>query len=407
MAVIKRSIKGAPLTHAEMDGNMDEILLRATKSGTVLSDTLTVNTDALVVNSGKRVLVGPGVDDGVNQFQVKGSAVITGNTTLGDATTDTVTVNGYMGIGGSPTPSTGLAIKSTSLSGSGQYGVLSDVTVTSAAIYNARAFNARVNTPDAAFTVANLYSYYANNAIKGASSTITSLYGLYVEDQTRGTNNYGIASLVSSGANKWNIYASGTAANYFAGKLLIGTTTDDGVNKLQVNGSTSISGNLMLDNTVGNWRGFNTSTISVGGTTAAGELQLARDISISGSSVGAVVFIKANAPTTVLGERALGLMSVVCNSTATTCGGNMSFSTKPEGGTLPITAMTITNIQNVLIGTTTDDGVNKLQVNGSIAMNPTITTTAPSAGGAGALPATPTGYATMYIGGVARKIAYY
>jgi hypothetical protein len=36
---------------------------------------------------------------------------------------------------------------------------------------------------------------------------------------TSGTNNFGITSLVSSGTNKWNIYASGTAANYFAGNV--------------------------------------------------------------------------------------------------------------------------------------------------------------------------------------------
>jgi hypothetical protein len=62
---------------------------------------------------------------------------------------------------------------------------------------------------------------------------------------------------------------------------------------------------------------------------------------------------------------------------------------------------------NVLIGTATDNGSDKLQVNGSIAMSPTTTTTAPAAGGAGALPATPTGYANIRIGGTVRKIAYY
>jgi hypothetical protein len=57
------------------------------------------------------------------------------------------------------------------------------------------------------------------DATKGAGSTITNLHGVYIEDQTQGTNNFGITSLVSSGTNKWNIYASGTAANYFAGNV--------------------------------------------------------------------------------------------------------------------------------------------------------------------------------------------
>ena len=46
-------------------------------------------------------------------------------------------------------------------------------------------------------------------------------------------------------------------------------------------------------------------------------------------------------------------------------------------------------------------------VAGTFGFNPATTTTSPSAGGAGALPATPTGYATVTIGGTARKIAYY
>ncbi|MDN7825096.1 hypothetical protein QZN01_20805 [Burkholderia cenocepacia] len=53
------------------------------------------------------------------------------------------------------------------------------------------------------------------------------------------------------------------------------------------------------------------------------------------------------------------------------------------------------------------DGSGNLTVNGGLTMSPATTTTAPAAGGAGALPATPAGYATVTIGGTARKIAYY
>jgi hypothetical protein len=60
------------------------------------------------------------------------------------------------------------------------------------------------------------------------------------------------------------------------------------------------------------------------------------------------------------------------------------------------------------LGSTTDDGSgNKLQVTTGISITPATTTTAPAAGAAGALPATPTGYATIRIGGTDRKIAYY
>ncbi len=87
MAVIKRSIKGAPLTHAEMDGNWDEVIAlgnsAATKSATTLSDTLTVNTNALVVNANKRVLIGATTDNGTDILQTNGGAKIDGPLKIG------------------------------------------------------------------------------------------------------------------------------------------------------------------------------------------------------------------------------------------------------------------------------------------------------------------------------------
>jgi len=55
------------------------------------------------------------------------------------------------------------------------------------------------------------------------------------------------------------------------------------------------------------------------------------------------------------------------------------------------------------------DGTEKVRVdtNGLNLVNHTTGTSSPSAGGAGALPATPTGYVTVMINGTARKVAYY
>jgi hypothetical protein len=41
---------------------------------------------------------------------------------------------------------------------------------------------------------------------------------------TGATNNYGFFGNIASGTNRWNLYMAGTAANYMAGKLSIGTT---------------------------------------------------------------------------------------------------------------------------------------------------------------------------------------
>lgn len=145
----------------------------------------------------------------------------TGNTTLGDATTDTATISGSLGVGGAANTGNGIRVSSTALVGPNQVGVISIPTINSASTVTGRGVGSRVSTAATAFTVADLSAFYAFDAIKGAGSTITNQHGLYIVDQTQGTNNYGITSLVSSGTNKYNIYASGTAQNYFSGNVLI------------------------------------------------------------------------------------------------------------------------------------------------------------------------------------------
>jgi hypothetical protein len=149
----------------------------------------------------------------------------TGNVTLGDAATDTVTVNGYMGVGGAGTAGRGVYVTSAALTGTQQHGVSSAPTGSSAATVLIAGYHAAPTTAAASFTVTDLIDFWATNATKGAGSTVTNHYGLYVENISQGgTLNVGVASAVSSGTGKWNIYASGTAANYFAGQVLIGTT---------------------------------------------------------------------------------------------------------------------------------------------------------------------------------------
>jgi hypothetical protein len=145
----------------------------------------------------------------------------TGNTTLGDASTDTVRVNGYVGVGGAASAGISVYARSTALTGTSQVGFQSSIAGTSAgtnALYGMLVAN---STEAAAYTITNSYGARVNNVSLGASSAIISQHGFYIADLTSGTNNYGITSVVSSGTNKYNIYASGTAQNYFSGNVLI------------------------------------------------------------------------------------------------------------------------------------------------------------------------------------------
>ncbi|HEX5486493.1 MAG TPA: tail fiber domain-containing protein [Limnobacter sp.] len=147
---------------------------------------------------------------------------VTGNTVLGDASTDTVQVNGYIGVGVVPASTIGLYVAPTGLTSSAQYGVRSQPIGNSAATSLIVGFQSLPQTAAAAFTVADLIGYRAIDAVKGAGSTITNQHGLYISDLAQGANNYGITSLVSAGTNKRNLNIQGTADNYIGGNLASG-----------------------------------------------------------------------------------------------------------------------------------------------------------------------------------------
>jgi hypothetical protein len=68
------------------------------------------------------------------------------------------------------------------------------------------------------------YGFLVNSQNQTAAN-FDNQYGVYISDLGGATNNFGVVSAINSAANKWNIYASGTAANYFAGNVGIGTTS--------------------------------------------------------------------------------------------------------------------------------------------------------------------------------------
>jgi hypothetical protein len=86
-------------------------------------------------------------------------------------------------------------------------------------------FRSRPSTAASAFTLSNLYHYGALQNTIGLGSTVTNQIG-FVADATiiGATNNYGFQSNIASGSGRWNFYAGGTAANYMAGTLEVGST---------------------------------------------------------------------------------------------------------------------------------------------------------------------------------------
>lgn len=147
------------------------------------------------------------------------------------------TILGRVGIGGAA-PSIFWAEVSGNITGgttAGGYRVLS--TIQSGVTSLATGYTSNLSTAAASFTLTSLFHFYAVQGTIGAGSTVTSQAGFVVPSTMTGaTNNFGFVGDIGAASGRWNCYMSGTAANYFAGEVLIGSATDQGSYKLQVTG---------------------------------------------------------------------------------------------------------------------------------------------------------------------------
>jgi hypothetical protein len=141
----------------------------------------------------------------------------------------TYTGNEKIGIGG------GTATYST---GTSATGFADDTTVSSAQTNLYTSYSSYISTQAAAFTLGNLTHFKAAQFAIGAGSSVTSQYGFFADAALTGaTNNFGFYSNIASGAGRFNFYANGTAINYFAGNVGIGTTSPGGT--LDIKAATS------------------------------------------------------------------------------------------------------------------------------------------------------------------------
>jgi hypothetical protein len=196
---------------------------------------------------------------------------------------------------------------------------------------------------------------FNNNCI----SSIASISPLVRPNTVSGSNIAGISLILQSGLgtgtgalsnilfNTANTGSSGSTVQAVtekmrltgAGNLLIAKTTDDGVNKLQITGSASISATMACSTLTAS--SFVASpllrTSAATGTNVAG-ISIAIQ-SGQGTGTGALPFISFNTPN-------LGVS------------GSTSQAVTEK--------MRLTGVGNLLINTTTDDAINRIQSNGSI-----------------------------------------
>jgi hypothetical protein len=154
-------------------------------------------------------------------------------------------------------------------------------------ITSIQGINARVDSL-ASYTgaVDAIYTYSASTPSWSGTTAPFNVFQYTAFDATATSIVRGFWSQISSGSNKWNFYASGTANNYMSGNLGIGTT--DPTAKLTVTGTANISGNVTAGNLT---------------TSGANGTVLSNNLTVSGAATG-----NANVVGTVTGN--LGLRAI-------------------------------------------------------------------------------------------------
>lgn len=105
---------------------------------------------------------------------------------------------------------------------------------------NAYSFRSSPSTAAAAFTLGALTHFYATDTSLGSGSALSNQWGFRCNDFAT-SNAFAFAGAITSGAGKYNCYMSGTAQNYFAGNVGVGTTPDQVLTLNAVTGNTYIN----------------------------------------------------------------------------------------------------------------------------------------------------------------------
>jgi hypothetical protein len=128
----------------------------------------------------------------------------------------------------------GLIVNKNSTGATTTYSVDNQFTIQSDVTTLATGFRSVALTQEASFTLANLVHFGTTQVAFGAGSSVTNQYGFNADGSLTGaTNNYGFYGGIASGTGRYNLYMGGTADNYLAGSLGIGTTSPQ--NGLSIN----------------------------------------------------------------------------------------------------------------------------------------------------------------------------
>ena len=137
---------------------------------------------------------------------------------------------GSLGIGATPIVYQTLTVSKNLTGFTSTKGIVSSGQIQSDSTAGSSYFVATSSTQATAFNTAYLELYGATQGTFGVGSTVTNQYGFSAGGSLTGaTNNYGFYGNIPAGTGRYNLYMGGTAENYLAGNLTIGSTLSTGV----------------------------------------------------------------------------------------------------------------------------------------------------------------------------------
>jgi hypothetical protein len=152
--------------------------------------------------------------------------------------------SGRMGIGASyPSNTVGLTVTSQITGGVIAYGIAQRGFVQNDVTLYAGGIQSQLNKTGAG-TLPTYYNFLVNGGGSIAGAVTNQMGYTVLSSFTEATNNYGFYGDLASATGVWNLYMNGTADNYLAGRLGIGTTSPSA--RLQVRGSGATSSTTAL-----------------------------------------------------------------------------------------------------------------------------------------------------------------
>ncbi|MEZ2310886.1 tail fiber domain-containing protein [Paraburkholderia sp. RCC_158] len=331
---------------ASVDGVVDANITSSSSSGYLSLSTTPAGSvskaERMRITSRGRVLIGTTTDDGNNLMQVNGNARVFGSlsaqaTGTAGAWVSSDAAHGYFQSNGDTVVG--------SIAGNT---IFTANNAEKARITSAGRVLIGTTTDDGA----NLLQVAGNVAVTG-NQTLTNTTNNTVGSISSGAY---VQGLSIEAFNVGNTVKKNLALAPWGGRILMGTVIDNGSSLLQVNGEINQTNASHVIQTYGVYQSYRVR--SAAGTSSAPAA------TTSGTQLGGLN-LAGYTGSSYLDVATISAWAEEAYTTSTTAT-SLRFYTTPTGSTAQAERMRMTGSGRVLIGTTTDDGINLLQVNGTI-----------------------------------------